>query len=116
MHNSLMKLLLVLMLTFSIFADFASSSFFEDVSLCHSESSITCNDSGIHYSGSEESHSHHHEEEHHCHVGHSHSFVVNNDIGTDISPPKTEILITFPAYHFGNVQSFSTEINRPPIS
>ena len=115
MHNSSMKFLLVLMLTFSIFADFASSSFFEDVSLSHSESSISCDDSGIHDSGSEE-HQSHHEEEHHCHVGHSHSFVVNNAIDTNISPSKTEILITFPCYQFGNVQSFSTEINRPPIS
>tara|TARA_Y100000296_G_scaffold20436_1_gene24252 strand:+ start:157 stop:486 length:330 start_codon:yes stop_codon:yes gene_type:complete len=109
-----MKLLLVLMLTFSIFTDFASPSFFEDVSFFHVESSITCDDSDIHDSGSEESHSHH-EEEHHCHVGHFHH-VVCNDNDTDISPSKTEILVSFPAFQFGNVQSFSTDINRPPIS
>ena len=109
-----MKILLVLMLTFSIFTDFTSSSFFEDVSFSHVESSITCDDSDIHDSGSEESHSHH-EEEHHCHVGHLHHVVYNGN-DTDISPSKTEILIAFPVFQFGNIQSFSTYINRPPIS
>ena len=64
--------------------------------------------------GSEESHSHH-EEEHHCHVGHLHHVVYNGN-DTDISPSKTEILIAFPVFQFGNIQSFSTYINRPPIS
>ena len=110
-----MKFLLVLVLTFSISSDFASFSFPEDVSISHSDSSIACDDSGVYDSKSDE-HKSHNEEDHHCHVGHFHSVVVNNDDHTEIYLTNIEILETFPAVESGIVQSFSADINRPPIS
>ena len=104
-----MKLLLILTLTCSIFADFASTSFFECESLSHVESSISCTDTDINASSDEDHESH--EDEHHCHIGHLHCFVINSPISTEISPPAL-----FPAPSLGNVQYYFSDINRPPIS
>ena len=111
-----MKLLLILTLTCSIFADFASTSFFEGESLSHVESSISCTDTDIHASSDKDNESHEDEHQHHCHVGHFHCFVINSPISTDISPSKLGILTPFPITSLGNVQYYFSDINRPPIS
>ncbi len=109
-----MKLLLILTLTYSIFADFASTSFFEGESLSQVESSTSCRDTGIHTSSDKEDESH--KDEHHCHVGHLHCFIINSLVSTVTSPSKPSTHTTFPNTLLGNVQYFFSDINRPPIS
>jgi hypothetical protein len=110
-----MKLLLVLTLTFSIFADFASTSFFEGESLSHVESSISCTDTELHTS-SDKDHHESHEDEHHCHVGHFHNFVINSTVSTKILAPNLDTITLFPIYSLGKTQHYLSDINRPPIS
>ncbi len=110
-----MKLLLILTLTFSIFADFASTSFFDGESISHVESPISCTDTDLHTSSDEDNHKSH-EDEHHCHVGHFHNLVINSTTSTDIALPSLDVITLFPIHSLGNTQHYLSDINRPPIS
>ena len=110
-----MKFILVLALTISIFSDFASTSFSEDESISHAESTISCTDVDLHNS-TDEGHESHEGEEHHCHAGHFHNLVINSSINIKIQPAIAGNLSLLPTFSLGTIQKYISDINRPPIS
>lgn len=109
-----MKLLLVLLLTLSIFVDFTSNSMIERGLLSNSERLLSCTEVDLH-SSSEQNKQSEGSEHHNCHVGHFHNTVLpygSLSLLSSISSIKN----IFMSHPTGKTNKYLNSINRPPIS
>ncbi len=105
-----MKIVVTVLLIFTIFSDFTSSSFFEeDLGLCESK----CIGSDSHTQNDE--HGHSEGDEHHCHQGHTHTSIFEKALIVTFHY-KNEFTLSFLAFQVGNPNKYLHDIVRPPIA
>lgn len=108
-----MKIIVTLLLIFTIFTDFTSASIHsEGLSSC--ESNLSCLDVDLH-SSSDSQHDDSEGEYDHCHFGHSHNVIVGSTV-IESKPILSKLFISYPAFQVGKIQSYSIDIIRPPIA
>jgi|TARA_Y100000768_G_scaffold334487_1_gene275225 hypothetical protein len=108
-----MKIIITLLLVFTIFSDFTSAALHEETSSTCS-SLISCADIDLHSSSDTQNHDSEGEHDH-CHLGHSHSALINPLYKRSISQFK-KYNVSYPAYYVGKTQNFSLDVIRPPIA
>lgn len=108
-----MKIIVTLLLIFTIFTDFTSASIHnEELSSC--ETQISCESVDFH--SSSDSQDHDSEEGHdHCHLGHSHNVIVNSGV-IETAPVIDKLFVSYPAFQVGQPINYHLDINRPPIA
>ena len=108
-----MKIIITLLLVFTIFSDFTSAAVHEEtLSTC--SSLISCADIDLH--SSSDTQNHNSEGDHdHCHLGHSHTAIINASYKRSISQFR-KYNVSYPAYQVGQTQNYSLDVIRPPIA
>lgn len=108
-----MKIIMTLLLIFTIFTDFTSaSSHNEELSAC--ESQISCVDVDLH-SSNDSQHNDSEEGHDHCHLGHSHNVIIGSST-KESKPVLSALYVSYPTFQVGQTQNYSLEIIRPPIA
>ncbi len=108
-----MKLIMMLLLIFTIFTDFTSASLIEEeLSTC--ESQISCVDVDLH-SSSDTQHHDSDGDDHNCHLGHSHNVIIGSTL-LETKPNISIIYLSHPMYQVGKTLNYFNDINRPPIA
>lgn len=108
-----MKIIMTLLLIFTIFTDFTSASAHnEELSSC--ESQISCVDVDLH-SSNDSDHNESESEHDHCHLGHSHNVIIGSTV-IESKPALSKLYISYPAFQVGKIQNYSIDIIRPPIA
>lgn len=110
-----MKIVLALLLMFSVLADFSVASY--DMASCESacaEASVCADD---HLAGHDSDHGADSNSGHGCHnhAGHSHVAIINASIN-DLNSNVSALSVKFPKHKSNNLSLFLNEISRPPIS
>lgn len=104
---------MTLLLIFTIFTDFTSASFHNEV-LNACESQIGCVDVDLH--SSNDGHNNEADDCHdHCHLGHSHNVIVSSYV-VKSKPILSKLYISYPAFQVGKAQNYFIDIIRPPIA
>jgi len=109
-----MKILLVLLLTFSIFIDFSSSSHEVEESVSSCDSYSICQDSDFH--DTKAGHTSSDDCDHcHCHAGHVHTAILKQTI-TSLNRLSRENYTQFSTDSIFTISDYNSEIIRPPIA
>lgn len=111
-----MRMIVALILTFSIFIDFSANCLAEDFSICHSEDISVSIDHNLNNT-TDHSPAHAHpkgSDSHHCHNGHLHT-AINFSPWLDSAQPSLNFTLEFFDYSLAIPTPFLSEIIRPPI-
>jgi hypothetical protein len=107
-----MKIIVSLLLIFTVLTDFTSASLHDDVSAC--ETQISCTDVDFH--ASSESDDHNSDNSHdHCHLGHTHNVIISTSV-VEALPSVYQITILYPELRVDQPINYLLDIIRPPIS
>jgi len=109
-----MKILFILVLTFSIFTDFTSASLLEDDLELSCQTLVSCSDSDLHESENNYPNAENDLAHCHCHTGHSHTVVLGHFI-TVAGPENNRKSLLFPNFLQKGPQTYIADIIRPPI-
>ena len=109
-----MKFLVTIILLITIFSDFTSATFHNDIDNGTCVSQSICQDTDFHSSTNSENHGP--ESEHRaCHFGHSHILVFISQ-HYEFTQTYLELFSIFPFFNAGKSNQYITELNRPPIA
>jgi hypothetical protein len=109
-----MKIFIVFLLTFSIFADFSSSIHEAEETVSNCDSYSVCQDVDFHDASTENNHSD--DCEHcHCHAGHVHTAFLETAV-TSLNPVSKFSYTEYPVYLRFKVSDYNSEVIRPPIA
>lgn len=111
-----MRMIVALLITFSVLIDFSASCLAEDFSICHSEDiSVSIDHDLSKTTDSSPSHTHPKgSDSHHCHGGHIHA-AVNFPSGFVSARTSLNFTLEFFDYSLSIPSPFLSEIIRPPI-
>lgn len=107
-----MKIIVSLLLIFTVLTDFTSASLHDDVSAC--ETQISCSDVDFHASSDSEERDAENCSDH-CHLGHSHNVIISTFIVEEI-PPTNKITVSYPELRVDQPINHHLDIIRPPIA
>lgn len=109
-----MKIFIVFLLTFSILADFSSSTHEAEETVTICDSYNVCQDVDFHDDSAE--HNNSDDCDHcHCHAGHVHTAVLETAI-TSLNSLSRPNYVQYPIYLKFQVSDYNSEVTRPPIA
>ena len=107
-----MKIIVSLLLIFTVLTDFTSASLHNDMNTC--ETQISC--AAVDFHSSSESDDHNSENSHdHCHLGHSHNVIISTSV-IEALPSTFKVTVSYSEFRAGQPINYHLDIIRPPIA